>query len=180
MHASRSKRTCNGIAIADHEIHAATPAARHDEPPARWTGITRPYTAADVVRLRGSVARRAHARRARRAAALGAAPHASRTSPRSARSPATRRCSRCAPGLKAIYLSRLAGRGRRQPRRADVPGPEPLSRRQRAGRRRAHQQRAAARRPDRARRGQDASATGSRRSSPTPRPASAARSTPSS
>ncbi len=43
-----------------------------------------------------------------------------------------------------------------------------------------HQPRAPARRPDRARRGQGRSATGSRRSSPTPRPASAARSTPSS
>ncbi len=73
---------------------------------------------------------RAHARRAGRRAPLGAAPHASRTSPRSARSPATRRCSRSRAGLKAIYLSRLAGRGRRQPRRADVPRPEPLSRRQ--------------------------------------------------
>ena len=38
-------------------------------------------------------------------------------------------------GLKAIYLSGLAGRGRRQPRRADVPRPEPLPGEQRpAGR----------------------------------------------
>ena len=35
-------------------------------------------------------------------------------------------------GLKAIYLSRLAGRGRRQHAGADLPGPEPLPGRQRA------------------------------------------------
>ena len=78
-------------------------------------------------------------------------------------------------GLKAIYLSgwqvaadaNLAG--------ADVSRPEPLPGELRARSGAAHQQGAAARRPDRARRGQATStSTGSRRSSPTPRPASAA------
>ena len=49
---------------------------------------------------------------------------------------------------------RLAGRGRRQHRRADVPGPEPLPGEQRPDGGAAHQPGAAARRPDRARRGQ--------------------------
>ena len=70
---------------------------------------------------------------------------------------------------------RLAGRGRREPRRAHVPRPEPVPGEQRAGAREADQQRAAPRRPDRLRRGQERHATGSRRSSPTPRPASAGR-----
>ncbi len=144
------------------------------------TGIVRPYTAGRRRALRGSVQDRAHARRAGREAALGAAPHRGATSTRSARSPATRRCRWCAPGLKAIYLSRLAGGGRREHRRPDVPRPEPLPGRLRAERGAADQQRAPPRRPDRARRGQARARTGSRRSSPTPRPASAARSTPSS
>ena len=76
---------------------------------------------------------------------------------------------------------RLAGRGRREPRRTDLPRPEPLSGEQRACAGPAAQQRAPARRPDRARRGQRRpAATGLRRSWPTRRPASAARSTPSS
>ncbi len=52
-------------------------------------------------------------------------------------------------GLQAIYLSGLAGGGRRQPLRAGLPRPEPLRRQQRSGRRPAHQQRPAAGRPDR-------------------------------
>ena len=50
---------------------------------------------------------------------------------------------------------RLAGRSGRQPRGADVSGPEPLPGEQRARAREAHQQRAAPRRPDRLRRGQE-------------------------
>ena len=66
-------------------------------------------------RLRGSVQHRAHARATWARGGSGSCCTPSPTSPRSARSPATRPCSWCAPGLKAIYLSRLAGRGRRQP-----------------------------------------------------------------
>ena len=50
---------------------------------------------------------------------------------------------------------RLAGGGRRQPRRGRLPGSEPLSREQRAGDGAPAQQRAAARRPDRVGGGQD-------------------------
>ena len=85
-------------------------------------------------------------------------------------------------GLKAIYLSGLAGRGGRQPGRSDLPGPVPLSGELGARRRAPDQQRAGARRPDRLQRGpvRAATRTSSRRSSPTPRRASAARSTRSS
>ncbi len=48
---------------------------------------------------------------------------------------------------------RLAGRRRRQPRRADLPRPEPVPGQLRAGGRAAHQQRADPPGPDRARRG---------------------------
>ena len=70
---------------------------------------------------------------------------------------------------------RLAGRRRREPRRDDVPRPDALPGELGADGRAPDQQRAAARRPDP--RGPRASttSTGSRRSSPTPRPASAGR-----
>ncbi len=52
---------------------------------ARWTGIERTYTAAEVVRLRGSVVPEQHARAPRRASGCGSS--CTRTS----------RCARSAP-----------------------------------------------------------------------------------
>ena len=78
-------------------------------------------------------------------------------------------------GLEVDLPVRLAGRRRREPRRPDLPGPEPLPGQLRAGPRPPDQQRPAARRPDRRTRKANGDATGWRRSSPTPRPASAAR-----
>ena len=92
----------------------------------RFEGIVRPYPQADVERLRGSVRIEHTLAELRRAAALGAAPHRATTSTRSARSPATRRCSRCAPGLKAIYLSGWQVAADANTAGADVPRPEPL------------------------------------------------------
>ena len=72
---------------------------------------------------------------------------------------------------------RLAGRRGRQLGRADLPGPVALPGRLGAEGGPPDQQRAAARGPDRAQRGPATTATGWPRSWPTPRPASAARST---
>ena len=91
----------------------------------RWDGIERTYTADDVVALRGSV--REESTLAHRGAenlwnllhtedyirALGAYTGGQAV-------------QQVRAGLKAIYLSRLAGRRRRQPRRPDLPRPEPV------------------------------------------------------
>ena len=144
--------------------------SRHE----RWQGIERPYTAEDVVRLRGSVpvehtlARRGAERLwellngDRHVAALGALTGGQAVQMAKA-------------GLKAIYLSgwqvaadaNLAG--------ADVSRPEPLSGEQRAGAGAPAEQRAPARRPDRRRRGRRRHVLARCRSSPTRRPASAGR-----
>ena len=83
----------------------------------RWNDVRRDYTADDVIALRGPV-REEHTLARRGAEKLweliqttARTPRSG--SPRSAPSPATRPCSRCAPASQAIYLSRLAGRGRR-------------------------------------------------------------------
>ena len=60
-----------------------------------------------------------------------------------------------AVGTQGYLLLRLAGRRRRQQRRRDVSGPEPVSRRLRAEDDRAHQQCAAAHRPDPCARGRE-------------------------
>ena len=70
---------------------------------------------------------------------------------------------------------RLAGRRRRQHRGPDVSRPVAVSGRFRAERGAPDQQRAAPRRPDRALGGRPTAPTGWRRSSPMPRPGSAAR-----
>jgi hypothetical protein len=104
------------------------------------------------------------------------------SSTRSARSPATRPCSRF--GRPEGDLSvRLAGGGRRQHRGADVSRPVALSGQQRAGAW-SSASTAPCSAPTRSRRGRQGACRstdrpGSRRSSPTPKPASAARSTPS-
>ena len=94
-----------------------------------WTGIVRAYYA-DGRRAPPRLGPdRAHARELRRRAAVGAAAHASDYVARARRADRQPGGAEVRAGSKAIYLSRLAGRGRRQPRRADVPRPEPLSRR---------------------------------------------------
>ena len=79
-------------------------------------------------------------------------------------------------GSEGHLPERLAGRGRRQPRRADVSRSEPLPLQQCAGPGAIDQQRLPPGRPDPARRGARRRSTTSPRSSPTPRPVSAARS----
>ena len=142
--------------------------------------IERPYTAEDVARLRGSV------QVEHTLARLGAERLWSLLHSRAVR-PCARRADR-QPG-RADGQGRARGRstspaGRSPPTRTSpgttYPGPEPLSGQQRAGARPADQQRPAARRPDRRARRATRRPTGWRRSSPTPRPASAARSTRSS
>ena len=139
----------------------------------RWKGIKRGYTAEDVVRLRGSV----HIEHtlARRGAeklwklvnnepfvnSLGALT-------------GNQAMQQVKAGLKAIYLS-----GWQVAADANIAGemypdqslyPVELG----AERRQAHQQHVHARRPDPAHGGRGRRSTSSRRSSPTPRPASAA------
>ena len=60
---------------------------------ARWRGIERPYSADDVVRLRGSI-QIEHTLANWAPTGCGPSFMTSLTSPPSARSPATRRCSR--------------------------------------------------------------------------------------
>ena len=104
--------------------------------------------------------RGAHARPARRREALAGHPAEHRHGVRAAGGPAVvgraRRPHR-QPGRAAgarrpegDLPQRLAGRGRREPQRPDLPRPVALPGELGAGRRAPHQQRAAARRPDRA------------------------------
>ena len=145
----------------------------------RFEGIVRPYSKADVERLRGSF------KIEYTLATLGATrlwellhtePYVHALGALTGNRP----CSRSAPGLKAIYLSgwQVAAdantAGQMYPDQSLYPADSVPTRGAQ------DQRRAPARRPDRARRGQARRATGSRRSSPTPRPASAARSTRSS
>ncbi|CAA9307258.1 MAG: Isocitrate lyase, partial [uncultured Gemmatimonadaceae bacterium] len=101
----------------------------------------------------GVGAHRAHPRPARRRAAVGAA-HRARLRPRVRRP--HRRPGRAdgARRARGHLPLRLAGRGRRQPRRADLPRPVALPGQLGAQRRPAHQPGAAARRRDRGRRGE--------------------------
>ena len=138
--------------------------------------LDRPYTDDDVERLRGSV------RVEHTLARLGAERLRTLLAERDVGAGARRDDRR--PGgadgegrAEGDLPLRLAGRGRREPRGRHLSRPEPLPRELGPGARATHQQRAAARRPDRARGGRRRRRTGWRRSSPTPRPASAARST---
>ena len=107
------------------------------------------YTAEDVVRLRGSV-QEEHTLARRGAERLwdlrqhrGLHQRARRDDRQPGRAAGARRPQGDLP-------VRLAGRGRRQPRRADLPRPEPLPGQLGAGCRPPDQQRADARRPDHA------------------------------
>src|SRR5438552_19147074 len=91
----------------------------------RWAGIQRTYTAAEVVRLRGSVVpectlAQLGAERLWRLLTQGGYVHALGALTGGQAVQMVR------AGLQAIYLSRLAGRRRREPRRRAVPRPEPL------------------------------------------------------
>ncbi len=112
----------------------------------RWNGITRNYTAEDVVRLRGTVPIEHSLAR------LGAEKLWNSSAHRTVRQRA-RRADRqpgdaAGQGRAQGDLSlRLAGRGRRERRRRDVSGPVAVSGQLGAAGRQAHQQHAAARRP---------------------------------
>ena len=91
------------------EVHSATAddhaSATGRREPALSRASQRPYyDAADVVRLRGSVHDRAHARAPGRRAALGAAPHGA-LRPRARRAHRQPGRAEVQAGLKAIYLS---------------------------------------------------------------------------
>ena len=144
----------------------------------RWKGTTRNYTADEVVSAARLVEEHTLARRGAEKLwevvndepyvnALGALT-------------GNQAVQQVRAGLKAIYLSGWQVAADANTRRPDVPRPDPLPGQLGADGRAPHQQRAAARRPDRSGRRARATSTTSRRSWPTPRPASAACSTPSS
>ena len=164
--------------------HARDPLTRrepscHRQPRNRWAGIKRPYTDADVDRLRGSV--KIEHTLARLGAerlwqllqteghihALGALT-------------GNQAMQQVRAGLQAIYCSGWQVAADANDAGRDVPRPEPLPGPFGADGGPADQQHPAARRPDRARRGEGATATGSRRSWRTRRRGSAGRSTRSS
>ena len=118
----------------------------------RWDGIERTYTADDVIALRGIGPRGTDARPARRREPLEPAAHRG-LRPRARRLTGSQAVQQVRAGLKAIYLSGWQVAADAQPRRADLPGPEPVPGELGAGGRPPDQQRPAARRPDRARRG---------------------------
>jgi hypothetical protein len=153
---------------------------------ARWNGIERSYSAEDVIALRGSV--REERTLARRGAENlwrlihGAENGTEPWVPALGALTGNQAVQMVRAGLKAIYLSgwqvaadaNLAG--------ADVSRPEPLpgQQRARAGRAASTTRCCAPTRSSSAHlEGPTTTSTGSRPSSPTPKPASAARSTPS-
>ena len=113
----------------------------------RWRGIQRPYSAADVVRLRGTV----HIEHS--LARLGAEKfwkllHEEPVVGGLGCVTGNQAVQAVQSGPQGYLLLRLAGRRRRQQRGRDVSGSEPVSRRLRAEDDRAHQQCAAAHGPD--------------------------------
>ena len=94
----------------------------------RWNGVERTYTAEDVVRLRGSV--KVEFSLARRGAAkLWELLHSKEYVHTFGALTGAQAVQMVKAGLQAIYHERMAGRGGRQSRRADVSGSEHLSRR---------------------------------------------------
>ncbi len=119
----------------------------------RWQGISRQYTAEDVVALRGRypVVHTLAELGAERLWELLHAARADHGARRRHRRPGRADGSWRASGDLPL---RLAGGGRGESRRPHLPGSKPLPGKQRAGARAAAQQRPAARRPDRRGRGQ--------------------------
>ena len=113
----------------------------------RWAGVERSYSADDVVRLRGSV-QEEHTLARLGAERLWAMLHEDglRRHPRRADRQPGRAAGQGGP--EGHLPVRLAGGGRRQPGRADLPGPEPLPGQLGAAGGPPDQQRAAAGRPD--------------------------------
>ena len=119
----------------------------------RFAGVVRPYSTADVERLRGTV------RVTYTLAELGARRlwellHSEDYVPALGALTGNQAVQMVRAGSEGHLPVGLAGRRRRQHRRPDVPGPEPLPGRQRADRGAQINQALAARRPDRARRGE--------------------------
>ena len=120
---------------------------------ARWNGITRAYSAEDVVRLRGTVAVEHSLARTRRGKTVALAAHGGLR--RRARRPDRQPGDAAGQGRAQGDLPlRLAGRGRRQRRRRDVSGPVAVPGQFGAAGGQAHQQYAAARGPAQPRRRQ--------------------------
>ena len=140
----------------------------------RWKGIKRTYGPQDVLRLRGTLQIEYTLARVG-AERFWKLLHTEDFVPALGALTGNQAMQQVKAGLKAIYLSgwqvaadaNLAG--------ADVPGPEPLPREQRAVPGSPHQQQPAARRPDLPRRGQRRHLLVSRRSLPTPNRASEVR-----
>ena len=145
----------------------------------RFDGIERPYTPDDVKRLRGSVPI-AHTPR-RDAAPTGCGSCSTTRTYVNALGAVTgnQAMQQVRAGLKAIYLSGWQVAADANTAGAMYPDQSLYPANAGAGTVPPHQPHAAARRPDRAYGRRRRSATGSRRSSPMPRPASAARSTAS-
>ena len=143
----------------------------------RWSGVLRPYSGEDVLRLRGTV-QEEHTLARLGAERLWTLLHERDYVPALGALTGGQAVQSVKAGLEAIYLSGWQVAADANTRRADLPGPVALPGRLGAEGGPPDQQRAAARGPDRAQRGRGRrTATGWPRSWPTPRPASAARST---
>ena len=121
-------------------------------PAGRYAGVERPYTAADVERLRGSFPI-AHTLAERGANKLWKLLHEEPYINSLGAMTGNQAMQMVRAGLKAIYLSGWQVAADSNTASSHVPGPVALSRQRRAGTMPAHQPHPAARRPDRARRG---------------------------
>ena len=145
----------------------------HEKNP-RWQGIERPYSSADVARLRPSI-HIEHTLARLGAERLWQLFHAEPYVPALGALTGNQAVQQVQAGLKAIYLSGWQVAGDANARRPDVSGSEPVSRQQRARRWCARINNSFhARRPDPPRRKASPAPTGSRPSWRMRRPVSAA------
>ena len=114
---------------------------------ARWFGTTRPYSYADVLRLRGSIQIEYTLARLG-AERLWNLMHTDAYVPALGAVTGNQAIEMVQAGLKAIYGSGWQVAADAQHRRRCLSGPEPVPQRQRARARQAHQSGVAARRPD--------------------------------
>ncbi len=91
----------------------------------RWRGITRPYSGQDVVRLRGSIQIEYTLARLG-AERLWSLLHSEEYVAALGAMSGNQAVQQVKGGIKGCLFERLAGGGGRQPRRTDVPRPEPL------------------------------------------------------